>query len=224
MTLTSRLVTAALSGISHLLFRIDNKEMDRVPANGPLIIVSNHVHIPEIPTLYTQLYPRPVTGLVLADRWQSRWMRWVLEATGAIPLRRGEADIAALRKGLARLNEGYLVVIMPEGTRSGDGRLQPAQPGAVLLALRSGAPILPVVHYGSEDYKSNLSRLRRTDFHLAVGKPFRLDSNGLRVTSQVRQQMIDEIMYQMAAQLPEHYRGAYADLDAATDTYLNFAR
>lgn len=222
MTLTRRLVTAALSGISHLLFRIDNSEITRVPARGPLIVVSNHVHIPEIPTLYTQLFPRPVTGLVLADRWQNRWMRFVLEATGAIPLRRGEADVAGLRKGLARLHEGYLVVIMPEGRRSGDGKLQPAHPGAVLLALRSGAPILPVVHYGSEGYKSNLSRLRRTDFHLAVGRPFRLHSDGQRVTGSIRQQMIDEIMFQMAALLPERYRGAYADLDAATDAYLNF--
>jgi 1-acyl-sn-glycerol-3-phosphate acyltransferase len=100
--------------------------------------------------------------------------------------------------------------------------LQKAHPGVVLLALHSGAPVLPVVHHGSERYRDNLRRLRRTDFHIVVGRPFTLDARGVKVTRQVRQQMVDEIMYHMSALLPPAYRGVYADLDAATERYLAF--
>jgi hypothetical protein len=92
----------------------------------------------------------------------------------------------------------------------------------VLLALHSGAPLLPVVFYGSERYRGNLRRLRRTDFHIVVGKPFYLDAGGVKVTRQVRRQMINEVMYQMSALLPPAYRGVYSDLNAATETYLTF--
>jgi 1-acyl-sn-glycerol-3-phosphate acyltransferase len=120
------------------------------------------------------------------------------------------------------LEEGLILGLAPEGTRSGDGRLQQGNPGMVLLALRSGAPLLPVVHYGGELFWRNLARLRRTDFHVIVGQPFFLEPGGIKVTRQVRRQMTDEIMYQMAAVLPPDHRGVYANLDDATETYLRF--
>ena len=80
--------------------------------------------------------------------------------------------------------------------------------------------LLPVVYYGSEHYRDNLRRLRRTDFHIIVGRPFYVDAGGARVTRQVRRQILDEIMYQMAALLPPAYRGVYSDLDAATEYLL----
>jgi 1-acyl-sn-glycerol-3-phosphate acyltransferase len=160
--------------------------------------------------------------MVAAVRWDRRWSRWLLDVCGAIPVRRGEADVSAMRSAIEVLKAGRILIIDPEGTRSGDGRLQQGHAGVVILALRSGAPLLPVVFYGSERYKDNLRRLRRTDFHIAVGRPFYLDVGGVKVTRQVRQQMIDEVMAQMAALLPPAYRGVYSDLDAATETYLNF--
>jgi 1-acyl-sn-glycerol-3-phosphate acyltransferase len=220
MTLSHFFVVATLKGLTSLICRIDDAQLARVPDRGPLIIATNHVNVIEIPIIYTRLQPRPVAGMVLADRWNNPLLGWVLDVGGTIPLRRGEPDIAALRTALDRLRAGHIIVIDPEGTRSGDGRLQKGHPGAVLLALRSGAPLLPVVFHGSEHYKDNLRRLRRTDFYIEVGKPFHLDAGGRRVTRQVRQRMIDEVMYQMAALLPPPYRGAYSDLSAATEEYL----
>ena len=220
VTLTHRIMIATLKGLTGLLCRVDDAQLARVPDRGPLILVANHVNILEIPILYTRLQPRPVTGFAAAYRWEKLWTRWLLDVCGAIPLRRGEADIAALRKALEMLKAGHIVAIAPEGTRSEHGRLQKAHPGVVLLALRSGAPLLPVVHYGAERYRDNLRRLRRTDFHIVVGELFYLDADGARVTRQVRLQILDEIMYQMAALLPPAYRGVYSDLDAATEKYL----
>lgn len=222
MTITQRFIVAAFKGLTSLLCRIDDAQLAQVPGQGPLIIVTNHVNILEIPIIYTRLQPRPVTGFVSAHRWDSRWSRWLLDACEIIPLRRGEADVAAVRRGLEMLKAGYIAIISPEGTRSEHGRLQKAHPGVVLLALHSGAPLLPVAYYGSEHYEDNLRRLRRTDFHIAVGKPFYLHAGGVKVTRQVRQQMVDEIMVQVSALLPPAYRGMYSDLHAATETYLTF--
>jgi 1-acyl-sn-glycerol-3-phosphate acyltransferase len=220
MTLSHFFVVTTLRGLTSLICRIDDTQLARVPDQGPLIIATNHVNIIEIPIIYTHLQPRQVSGMVLADRWENPLIGWVLDVGETIPLRRGEPDIGALRTAIQRLKAGHMIIIDPEGTRSGDGRLQKGNPGAVLLALRSGAPLLPVVFHGSEHYKENLRRLRRTDFNIEVGRPFYLDAGGRRVTRQVRQQMIDEVMYQMAALLPPAYRGVYSDLDVATEEYL----
>jgi 1-acyl-sn-glycerol-3-phosphate acyltransferase len=91
-----------------------------------------------------------------------------------------------------------------------------------MLALRSGAPILPVAHWGGEDFGANLKRLRRTDFHIRVGRQFTISTNGERITREARQQIVDEMMYQLAALLPEKYRGVYSDTSKATAQFLNF--
>jgi 1-acyl-sn-glycerol-3-phosphate acyltransferase len=80
----------------------------------------------------------------------------------------------------------------------------------VVLALRSGTPILPIAHWGVEDFSDNLKKLRRTDFHVRVGNPFRLEPGGEKVDAAVRQEMVDEIMLQIAALMPEEYHGEYA--------------
>jgi 1-acyl-sn-glycerol-3-phosphate acyltransferase len=140
MTRSRRMLIAAARGLLPLLCRVHDAQLARVPDQGPLIVVANHINILEIPILWAHLQPRPVTGLVAASRWDNPVLRWMLNSAGAIPLRRGEADITALRQGLERLEAGQIVIIDPEGTRSGHGRLQKAHPGMVLLAMHSGAP------------------------------------------------------------------------------------
>ena len=100
------------------------------------------------------------------------------------------------------------------------GRLQPAHPGVLTLALKSRAPLLPIGYWGGEDYKENLKKLRRTPFHMAVGQPFRLVAPGDSPTREQRRQMLDEIMYRVAAILPAEYRGVYADLGKASEEFI----
>lgn len=225
MTLAQRVVTSTIKGLSHILCRIDDTQLSLVPGRGPLILVTNHINFLDVPLLYTHLLPRPVAGLIKAETWDNPAMGWLFDVAGgdaAIPVRRGEADREALRRGLAALETGRILALAPEGTRSGHGRLQRGQPGMVVLALHSGAPIWPVVYYGGESFRLNVRRLQRTAFNILVGRPFHLEAGGVRVTREVRQQMADEIMYQMAALLPPAYRGVYADLGAATEGYLRF--
>ncbi|MBM4464948.1 MAG: 1-acyl-sn-glycerol-3-phosphate acyltransferase [Chloroflexi bacterium] len=222
MTLTYQVVTSTIKGLLRFLCRVDDAQLARVPDRGPLIIVANHVNFLEVPLLYTHLQPRSVTGFAKAEIWDNPALGALFDLGGAIPLQRGEADMVALRQALKVLEAGHILAVAPEGTRSGHGRLQRGKPGVVFLALHSGAPLLPVVYYGGELFWRNLSRLRRTDFHIVVGQPFYLEPGEVKITRQVRQLMVDEIMYQVAALLPQAYRGVYAELAAATEAYLRF--
>jgi 1-acyl-sn-glycerol-3-phosphate acyltransferase len=222
MNLARKVISFVVKRITFIICRIDAAQLSKVPAQGPLILVMNHINFMDVPVFYTQLEPRPITGFAKAESWDDPLLGWLFRLYGGIPIHRGVADLTALRAGLKALKAGQILAVAPEGTRSGHGRLQRGNAGVVFVALRSGAPLLPVVYYGAENYLSNLKRLRRTDFHIVVGKPFYLQTEGIKVTADVRRQLVDEIMWQMAALLPPYYRGEYANLSAATETYLRF--
>lgn len=218
------IVAGFLRGLTALMFRIDASQLVKVPAQGPLIIIANHVHIPEIPALYTRLLPRRVRGMVMAEHVvnKQKVVGRILNLFNSIPVQRGEPSLTSLRSGLKTLAEGNMLLLDPEGTRSHNGCLQKGQAGAILMALHSGAPLLPVVHYGSEHYLRKLRRLRRTELTFVVGEPFRLKAESRPVTSELRQEITDQVMYQMARLLPPQYRGVYADLDSARQDHLVF--
>jgi 1-acyl-sn-glycerol-3-phosphate acyltransferase len=222
MSLANSVVNTTIKGLTRILCRIDASALERVPAQGPLLLVANHVNFLDAPVMYTHLQPRPVTGLVKAETWDNPVMGLLFNIWGGIPIKRGEPDMAALDLALEALRLGKIVAVAPEGTRSGSGRLKRGYPGIVIVALHSGAPLLPVAYYGGESFRDNLSRLRRTDFHINVGQPFTIDPGEQKVTRAVRQAITDEIMYQIAALLPEEYRGEYADLASATQKYLRY--
>lgn len=216
------MVTGAIRFLTDALCRINDAEVTRVPERGPLILVVNHINFLDIPVMYTRLLPRPITGYAKHESWDNILKRGLIHVWGGFPLHRGEPDMAALRWGLEVLRAGYILAIAPEGTRSGHGRLQEAHPGVVFLALRSGVPVLPVVYYGNEDFRDNLPKLKRTEVNLAVGRTFRIEAGGEKVTQEIRQQMLEEVMYQLAGIMPSEYRGVYADESQWTEKYLRF--
>ena len=185
-------------------------------------MVINHINFLDVPALYTRLRPRRITAFVKDKEWKNWITRGILSQWGGIPLFPGEPNIEAFKTGLRMLTEGYILAVAPEGIRSGHGRLQRAEPGAALLAIRSRVPVLPVVMYRHERFWRNLRWLRRTNMKFAVGKQFTVDAGGKRIDRQIRQQVIDEIMFQMARLLPPRNRGAYSDLNAATEDCLRF--
>lgn len=192
-----------------ILCRIHSPDLDKVPLRGPLIAYSNHTGQIEVAVMFGHLQPRPLTGWAKMEAWDNAFFRWLFDLWGLIPVRRGEADTSALRKAVDALNKGYIFGIAPEGTRNISGRLKRAHPGAVMLALRSGAPLLPVAHWGGENFLRNLARLKRTDFHIRVGELLCLKVDGVRMTREIRQQIVDEMMFRLAELLPPEYRGEY---------------
>jgi 1-acyl-sn-glycerol-3-phosphate acyltransferase len=100
------------------------------------------------------------------------WMR----AVGTFPVRRGEADRAAIRAALEIIQRGGVVGMFPEGTRNPRGYLLPADPGAAFLALKAGVPILPVGILGTLDVLpkgAKVPRLRK--IRVRIGPPVRVD-------------------------------------------------
>ena len=208
---------------SSILCRIEHKPLTNVPKHGPLILAINHIGSLEVPLFAALLQPRKTIALAKIETWNNKLMGWLFDLWEAIPIRRGEVDLEAIRRCLIVLKAGSMLVVAPEGTRSYHGRLQRGQPGISFITLRSGSPILPIVHWGGENFGTNLRHIKRTDFHIRVGRPFTLDAKGQKVTREVRQVMADEIMYQLAVLMPEEYRGEYQNCDPPPTKYLRFA-
>jgi len=209
MTLATRFVDGLIGLLVRLLCHVDAEDLAKVPRHGPLILATNHVNNLEILVLRSRLRDRRVIGLAKSESWDKPILGWLLDRWEAIPIRRGETDVAALRRALSALKEGRILGVAPEGTRSGHGRLQRGRPGIVTLARKSGAPLLPLVFHGGETLRRNLRRLRRTPFHVRVGEPFVVRSVRAPLTSDIRQRIADEIMYRLAELLPPAYRGEY---------------
>lgn len=205
-----------------MLCNVDDRQLTNVPEHGPLIIACNHINFMDAPLIFTHLQPRNITGFAKAETWDNPAMAFLFNFYGAIPIQRGEADTNAFRSALDALKEGKILIIAPEGTRSGHGRLGRGHPGIVILSHHSQAPILPLVYYGGERLRDNLNRLKRTDFHIRVGNIFRLRFPEGKLDRAVRDIMIEEIMYQIAQLLPDGYRGYYSDLSRATINYINY--
>jgi 1-acyl-sn-glycerol-3-phosphate acyltransferase len=223
MSLKYTLIQFTVKTVLAIVTRVDMDCKEPVPFTGPMIVTVNHINAFDAPILMTYLQPRPITPLGKEELWDSTLSRILMNHWGGIPIRRGEADMTALNAAREALKQNRILAIAPEGTRSDDGQLQQGKPGVLLLALRSGVPILPLAHYGGEAVFDNLRHLRRTDFHIVTGHPFTLDLHGQKPDRELRQVVTDEIMYQTAALLPEKYRGYYRDMSKATDQYLRFA-
>lgn len=214
------IITSLLRIYFWLTLRIDAPGgLSSVPEKGPLIVITNHTGQVEVPVFANLLQPRKITGWGKAEAFDNLFLRWVFSAWDIIPVHRGEADLTALKSALRMLEEGRIFGVAPEGTRNKTGILRRGLPGAAILAMKSGAPVLPIVHWGGEKFLKNLKSFKRTDFHIRIGEPFYVKAEG-KVTGEMRQEMVDEMMYRIAELMPEEYRGEYSDLSKASSKYL----
>jgi 1-acyl-sn-glycerol-3-phosphate acyltransferase len=180
---------------------------------GGYIITANHVGRLEA-FLVILLADRDDIILILAEKYKAyAFWRYVAEKVDAIWINRFDADFGALRVVLKRLQNGEVLAVAPEGTRSPTEALLPGHPGAAYLAAKTGLPIIPIGIVGTEDrvVKHRLKRLRRLDITIRVGKPFCLPPLPKRDRDIWLKQQTDEIMCQIAALLPPDHRGVYAD-------------
>ncbi len=191
-----------------------------------MILIINHINFLEVPLIQVCMMPRKMRGLVKNETWRNPILRFFLNTYHAIPIYRKGVNISAFREVKKYLAEGEFICLAPEGTRSGNGILHEGKAGITTMALMTGAPIIPVVHYGGEDIWKNLKRFRRTKVTFKVGRPFLLKTTGKigKVTSKTRKEITKEVMCQMALLLPKEMRGIYSDLSNISADYLLFLK
>jgi 1-acyl-sn-glycerol-3-phosphate acyltransferase len=145
------------------------------------------------------------------ELWRNIWSRYWVENFGAFPVKRGSFNRDAIRRAEHWLQQGMAVIMFPEGTRSPDGRMIPALPGAAIIASHSNVPILPVAITGSDKLRNlGWCFLHHPRITITIGQPFNLPPFDGKPSRDQRQQMIDYIMRKIAALLPPEYRGVYA--------------
>jgi len=196
-------------------FEVEGTE--HVPPDGPLILASNHLNNAD-PPMVALAVPRHPTFMAKQEmvNWPVLWT--AVRMFGAFAVRRGEADLAALRAATEVVHRGDMLVMFPEGTRSRTGGLTKGHPGTALVALRTGAPILPVAITGSEAIGWPWLFLKPYSvphIKVKIGEPFHLPPVD-RVNSEATAQATEIIMRRIAALLPPEYRGVYGDNGAGT--------
>ncbi|ACX52265.1 1-acyl-sn-glycerol-3-phosphate acyltransferase [Ammonifex degensii KC4] len=148
-------------------FRVEG--LEHFPREGPVIVAANHQSYLDPVALGCAL-PRRVYYMAKEELFHIPVLRTLIRWLGAFPVKREEMDRRALRTALNLLARGQVVGIFPEGTRSREGKLLPLQPGAALLALKSGAPVVPVALTGTRGW---WGRVR-----VKIGRPFYLTADG----------------------------------------------
>ena len=116
------LVLLLVEGVTSILCRIENGELDKIPATGPLILAMNHIGSLEVPLLRAHVRPRRVISLAKIETWDNKLMGWLFDLWESIPIRRGEVDLWALRSCLHCLSAGDILGVAPEepGPRMAD--------------------------------------------------------------------------------------------------------
>ncbi len=196
-----------------LVIQRDVKGAKNIPRRGPLVLASNHLNLADPPIL-TAVMPRRVVWMAKRELFDIPVAGFLYRMFGCIPVRRFEADLRALRKSQDALRRGHVLGMFPEGTRSGGRGLQRGEPGTALVAMRTGAPVLPVAIWGTEGVKLPSHFLRRTPVHVAFGEPFHLP-RGERLSKEQVEEGIEQIMRRIAVLLPPEYRGVYVDVPSA---------
>ena len=197
------------------LIRFKVYGLENIPKRGGAIVVGNHIHNSD-PILMLAATSRPILWMAKAEVWKYPGIRWFANVSGAFPVDRGTFDRDAIRTAIDILNDGLLLGIYPEGTRSTTGGLSEPFAGASLVAIRTNAPIIPCVIVGSDDLplngkKQRARRHRYPQVQVLFGNPFRLERNDPEGKRYKLDELTDAIMIELARLLPERMRGIYTD-------------
>lgn len=119
-----------------------------VPRTGGVMLISNHASYLDPVVLGVQIV-RPISFIAKSELFENRFFGWLIRSLNTFPVRRGESDVGAIREALRRLQEGRVLTMFPEGTRTLDGKLQRIQPGIAMLIRRAKVPVIPAVVDGT---------------------------------------------------------------------------
>ncbi|WP_127793246.1 1-acyl-sn-glycerol-3-phosphate acyltransferase [Agromyces sp. LHK192] len=192
--------------------------LQHIPANGPVILASNHLSF--IDSIFLPLVvDRPVVFLAKSEYFTGKGLkgwatRMFFQSAGQLPIDRsgGKASEASLNTGLRVLAEGSILGIYPEGTRSPDGKLYRGRTGVARMVLESGAPVVPVAMIGTEHVMpigTRLPKVRRIG--IIIGEPMDFSRfEGLEGDRFVLRSVTDELVRELRLLSEQEYVDVYA--------------
>lgn len=205
---------AVLKPTFHLAWRIRLRDGENIPAEGPAVLCPNHTSVLDSFLLPAAL-PRRVTFVGKSEYLDSWKTRRLFPALGMIPIDRsgGDASQRALDTAARLLEAGELFGIYPEGTRSRDGCLRKGRTGAARVALRTGAPLVPIGIVGTREIQPPDARLPRLFrcCEIRVGRPIDVGRYRRRADDRLAlRQITDELMYEICSLSGQPYVDEYA--------------
>jgi 1-acyl-sn-glycerol-3-phosphate acyltransferase len=214
-------VRRVLRPITKKVWKFDLEGFDRLPAEGPAILCSNHVSFLDSAFLMLHV-PRNISFVGKAEYMDSWKTKYLFPLMGMIPIDRsgGSKSQAALDTAEAVLRRGELFGIFPEGTRSRDGILHKGRTGAARLAFKIGCPIYPVGMIGTREIQppdAKVPKLRGS-VTIKIGRPINLERYRNRTdVHMVLRQITDELMFEIRELTGQDYRNVYAGKTAETE-------
>lgn len=180
-----------------LMFDLKVYGRHHVPNEGGVLLVANHQSYLD-PVLVAVFLRRPMSYMAKSELFEHRFLNWLIRSLNAFPVKQGSGDVGAVRETIKRLREGHMLSIFPEGSRTGDGRIGPVEPGAALVVKKAGVPIVPVVIEGSYDaWRKDRSIFRPARVSLMYGPPMNVAGlKGHAIT-----ELIDQTLRSMHAEL-----------------------
>ncbi len=205
-----------------LLVRVDCVEgLENLPKSGPGVLMMNHIGFVD-PIVLVHITPRDIVPLAKVEAYEYPFVGVFPKLWGVIPVERHNVDRQVIQQALGVLKAGELLLVAPEGTRH--VALQRPREGAVYLASRGKAPIIPVALENTPGFPTHPLSERWRDPGVVVryGRPFRFRKAYQRARGPELQTMADEAMYVLAGMLPPERRGAYSDLSRATENTIEW--
>ena len=187
-----------------IYFRAEWFNAGRVPVNGPVILASNHASILDPPLVGTGLN-RGISYLARESIFRFPGVGWILRNWDAVPVDRDGGGARGLKAIMDRLLAGGGIILFPEGTRTLDGKLQPARSGIGLTVIKSNAPVVPVRVFGTfEAFGKEVPFPRPHKIMVKYGRPMNFAAQRAEAKScskarlkEIYQQVADEIMAQL---------------------------
>jgi 1-acyl-sn-glycerol-3-phosphate acyltransferase len=200
---------AAFWVLTHLVCRYHVSGREHMPLTGPVLVVANHLSWYD-PILLWAVLPRRVWFFTKIEIFRWPVVGLLCRLTGQIPVNRGESDRAALESGLRYLQEGKALMVFPEGTVERQEQMISAHTGTAMLAMRTGATILPIAHCGTRHILRSL-RIWFPRVEIQIGKPYTpVLPEG--VSRKVALKLVTEdMMTRIAEMLPKNQRGVYRE-------------
>ena len=204
-----------------LFLKVDTIEgVENIPTSGPLLLYGNHISLVD-PIITIHAVPRNIVPLAKVEAFDYPLIGIFPRLWNVISVRRGEVDRQALRTCLDVLRAGEIIWIAPEGTRR--PALLEAKDGMAYLAVKTGAPLLPVAVDGTTNFPAlPFSRRRKgPGVTLRFGRPFHFKA-GPNASREEMARMTAEAMYILAALLPPERRGVFSDLSKGTQDTIHW--